>query len=40
MSLRSTDPRSGRIGGGGERRAPVDRRIDMAGDWSAGERGL
>lgn len=37
MSLRSADPRSGRIGGGGEGRAPGGRRVDVAGDWSAGE---
>jgi hypothetical protein len=37
VSLRSADPRSGKIGGGGERRAPGCRRVDMAGDWSAGE---
>jgi hypothetical protein len=37
VSLRSADPRSGRIGGGGEGRAPVGRRVDVAGDWSTGE---
>ena len=34
MSLRSADPRSGRIGGEG--RAPGGRRVDVAGDWSTG----
>lgn len=37
MTLRSADPRSGGIGGGGEGRAPGGRRVDMAGDLSAGE---
>jgi hypothetical protein len=38
VSLRSADPRSGRIGGGGEGRAPGGRqRVDVAGNWSAGE---
>lgn len=40
MSLRSPDPRSDRIGGGGERRAPGGRRADKASDWSEGEREL
>jgi hypothetical protein len=37
VSLRSADSRSGRIGGGDEGRAPGGRRVDVAGDWSAGE---
>ncbi len=40
MTLRSTDPRSGRIGGGDGGRAPGSRRVDMAGDWWAGDREL
>jgi hypothetical protein len=40
MSLRSPDPRSDRIRGGGEGRAPGVRRVDKAGDWSEGEREL
>lgn len=40
MSLRSPDPRSDRIGGSGEGRAPGSPRVDKASDWSEGEREL